>query len=225
MTIPGRLQRSTPFRDSDDEWLVAVRQVSEGVNVPRIRCVLWATTTVSKLFFWQFVGRALRIDPAAHRDQEAYVVLPEDPELVHHAQTMERDVRLWGWGQPVGGPSEPTGPRDTDSQFGVLSTESYTVGRVKPLEEDATDVHEAFSHIAAIVASASSTLDALKIQREEVNRLVRNFARVSGESHSSIHAKLKRRCGGQPLARAAPEQIARRVVLLRRAIETGRLGQ
>ena len=47
--------------------------------------------------------------------------------------------------------------------------------------------------------------------RKELSKLVAKWARSSGEAHSTIHAKLRRICGGPPVAQATTEQIQARI--------------
>ena len=85
------------FSDSDDRWMVAVRMVSEGVDVPRLAVGVYATTTATPLFFAQAVGRFVR---ARRRGETATVFLPSVTTLLTHASAMEveRDHVL---GRPV----------------------------------------------------------------------------------------------------------------------------
>ncbi len=53
-------KRIAEFTASDSRWLVAVRMVSEGVDVPRLAVGVYATTTSTPLFFAQAVGRFVR---------------------------------------------------------------------------------------------------------------------------------------------------------------------
>ena len=48
------------FADDGSRWMVAVRMVSEGVDVPRLAVGVYATTTSTPLFFAQAVGRFVR---------------------------------------------------------------------------------------------------------------------------------------------------------------------
>jgi superfamily II DNA or RNA helicase len=73
-------ERITDFATSRDPWLVAVRMVSEGVDLPRLRVGVYATTTVTELFFRQAVGRLVRWQPGRRR-QKAFMFLPDDPRL------------------------------------------------------------------------------------------------------------------------------------------------
>jgi superfamily II DNA or RNA helicase len=90
-------KRIATFSENDDRWMVAVRMVSEGVDVPRLAVGVYATTTATPLFFAQAVGRFVR---ARKRGETASVFLPSVPNLLGHASEMEveRDHVL---GRPV----------------------------------------------------------------------------------------------------------------------------
>jgi superfamily II DNA or RNA helicase len=72
--------------ESEKRWMVAVRMVSEGVDVPRLAVGVWATTTGTQLFFAQAVGRFVR---ARGRGETASVFLPSVPRLLGYASEME----------------------------------------------------------------------------------------------------------------------------------------
>ena len=74
------------FTDSEARWMVAVRMVSEGVDVPRLAVGVYATTTGTPLFFAQAVGRFVR---ARRRGETASVFLPSVPSLLGFASEME----------------------------------------------------------------------------------------------------------------------------------------
>jgi superfamily II DNA or RNA helicase len=74
------------FTDSEDRWMVAVRMVSEGVDVPRLAVGVWATRTATPLYFAQAVGRFVR---ARRRGETASVFLPSAPNLLAFASEME----------------------------------------------------------------------------------------------------------------------------------------
>ena len=80
-TASGRI---TAFAAGTAPWLVAVRMVSEGVDIPRLRVGVYATTVSTELFFRQAVGRFVRWQPGKG-SQKAYVFLPDDPRLRTHA--------------------------------------------------------------------------------------------------------------------------------------------
>ena len=64
------------FSAGDGRWMVAVRMVSEGVDIPRLAVGVYATTTSTPLFFAQAVGRFVR---ARGRGETASVFLPSVP--------------------------------------------------------------------------------------------------------------------------------------------------
>ncbi len=74
------------FTEGDDRWMVAVRMVSEGVDVPRLAVGVYATTTSTPLFFAQAVGRFVR---ARRRGETASVFLPSVPRLLGYAGELE----------------------------------------------------------------------------------------------------------------------------------------
>ncbi len=74
------------FTTSDKRWMVAVRMVSEGVDVPRLAVGVYATTTATPLFFSQAVGRFVR---ARNRGESASIFLPSVPNLLGFAAEME----------------------------------------------------------------------------------------------------------------------------------------
>jgi superfamily II DNA or RNA helicase len=80
-------QRISDFSDSDDRWMVAVRMVSEGVDVPRLAVGVYATSISTPLFFAQAVGRFVR---ARRRGETASVFLPTIPTLLSFAAEMEQ---------------------------------------------------------------------------------------------------------------------------------------
>jgi superfamily II DNA or RNA helicase len=74
------------FTRSEQRWMVAVRMVSEGVDVPRLAVGVYATTTATPLFFAQAVGRFVR---ARNRGESASIFLPSVPGLLGFASEME----------------------------------------------------------------------------------------------------------------------------------------
>ncbi|HEX6248969.1 MAG TPA: DEAD/DEAH box helicase [Nocardioidaceae bacterium] len=79
-------KRIAAFSEGEDRWMVAVRMVSEGVDVPRLAVGVYATTVSTPLFFAQAVGRFVR---ARKRGETASVFLPSVPNLLGFASEME----------------------------------------------------------------------------------------------------------------------------------------
>ena len=74
------------FSEDDSRWMVAVRMVSEGVDVPRLAVGVYATTISTPLFFAQAVGRFVR---SRRRGETASVFVPTIPMLLDFANEME----------------------------------------------------------------------------------------------------------------------------------------
>lgn len=83
---PRASRRIAEFTVSDQRWLIAVRMVSEGVDVPRLAVGVYATNASTPLFFAQAVGRFVR---ARRAGETASVFLPSLPVLLDLASQLE----------------------------------------------------------------------------------------------------------------------------------------
>ncbi|WP_109474276.1 DEAD/DEAH box helicase [Ornithinimicrobium cavernae] len=82
----GASGRIEEFAEGDSRWMVAVRMVSEGVDVPRLCVGVYATSTSTPLYFAQAIGRFVR---ARRRGETASVFLPSVQLILQHASSME----------------------------------------------------------------------------------------------------------------------------------------
>ncbi len=85
---PSASRKIGSFATSGDRWLVAVRMVSEGVDIPRLAVGVFATSVSTALFFAQAVGRFVR---ARQRGETASVFLPSVPVLLGYAAELEAE--------------------------------------------------------------------------------------------------------------------------------------
>jgi superfamily II DNA or RNA helicase len=81
-------KKISAFGSSDERWMVAVRMVSEGVDIPRLAVGVYATSVSTALFFAQAVGRFVR---ARQRGETASVFLPSVPLLLSYAAELEAE--------------------------------------------------------------------------------------------------------------------------------------
>lgn len=79
------------FRASRKRWIVSIKMVSEGVDIPRLTVGVLATNVVATLFFKQFVGRCIRRRPG--ENVEAYIIAPKIPAFRESAKEFEDAVR------------------------------------------------------------------------------------------------------------------------------------
>ena len=83
---PGSSARIAEFAVGTSAWLVAVRMVSEGVDVPRLAVGVYATSASTPLFFAQAIGRFVRSRRAG---ETASIFLPSVPSLLELASQLE----------------------------------------------------------------------------------------------------------------------------------------
>jgi len=85
---PAASKKISAFAASGDRWMVAVRMVSEGVDIPRLAVGVYATSVSTALFFAQAVGRFVRV---RRRGETASVFLPSVPVLLGYAAELEAE--------------------------------------------------------------------------------------------------------------------------------------
>ncbi|WP_424809611.1 DEAD/DEAH box helicase [Rhodococcus sp. 27YEA15] len=83
---PTASKRIAEFGASDKKWMVAVRMVSEGVDVPRLAVGVYATSASTPLYFAQAIGRFVRM---RRKGETASVFLPSVPVLLDLAAQLE----------------------------------------------------------------------------------------------------------------------------------------
>jgi superfamily II DNA or RNA helicase len=82
----GASARIADFSAGMTPWMVAVRMVSEGVDIPRLSVGVYATTTATPLYFAQAVGRFVR---ARRKGETASIFVPSVPALLALASDLE----------------------------------------------------------------------------------------------------------------------------------------
>ncbi len=82
----GSSARIADFSAGMTPWMVAVRMVSEGVDIPRLSVGVYATTTATPLYFAQAVGRFVRM---RRRGETASIFVPSVPALLTLASDLE----------------------------------------------------------------------------------------------------------------------------------------
>ncbi|RZT85371.1 superfamily II DNA or RNA helicase [Pseudonocardia sediminis] len=82
----GSSDRIADFSRSEERWMVAVRMVSEGVDVPRLAVGVYATSASTPLYFAQAIGRFVR---SRRPGETASVFVPSVPVLLALASELE----------------------------------------------------------------------------------------------------------------------------------------
>lgn len=239
---PEASDRIHAFADGTDPWLVAVRMVSEGVDIPRLRVGVYATTTTTDLFFRQAVGRFVRWVPGV-RDQRAWLFLPDDPRLRIRASeiaearrhSLRRTARDDDDAQDTDASAElrdMTG--EQMSLFAALSAVATGAPDAadgaapwhEPMPDDWADGIDATIEIelappppvaAGIPRLAGLTRRQAKDRLRQANAdAARDIARVSGLTHAQVNLELNRLAGIRRIPEATEAQLEDRLRHARR---------
>lgn len=259
--------RIEEFATGAQRWMVAVRMVSEGVDVPRLAVGVYATSTSTPLFFAQAVGRFVR---ARRRGETASVFLPSVPVLLGLAGELEveRDHALdrprkddddESWSpedalvaaanrqekasDAVDGASfealeaqatfdrvlfdsqefgtEAAVGSEEEQDFlgipGLLEPEQVTtLLRQRQADQLAARGRRKGTRTAEPQRDDMATHRELTALRKELHSLVGAWARRTSQPHATVHADLRRACGGPEVPKASAEQLRGRIDTLRR---------
>ncbi|MGN6301867.1 MAG: DEAD/DEAH box helicase [Angustibacter sp.] len=257
----GASERIEQFSAGEQRWMVAVRMVSEGVDVPRLAVGVYATSTATPLFFAQAVGRFVR---ARRRGETASVFLPSVPTLMQHAGELELerdhaldrprtsdDDGLWSPEDALvaeaNRPEKASGEQDLlpfealeaqaefdrvlfdGGEFGTAALvgseeEQDYLGLPGLLEPDQVAVLLRQRQAAQQKGRARrgepeperATHREVAALRKELHTLVGAWAKRTGQPHATVHAELRRACGGPAVPQAGAEQVRERIETLRR---------
>jgi len=229
------------FRESSQPWIVAVKMVSEGVDIPRLRIGVYATMYRTEMFFRQAVGRFVRVEQN-HDDPTAMVYIPDDPTLRAYAEEI-RMQRVHELEQELKDEKErqerADGVEDHDSSmFMPLSSEAENMGTIvsdytfSPEElARAADVSVGLQcrpEIAAMILRRAGNTPAPVVQPKPEKRsprktdekqrlktinskLVRAIAFKTGREYAHINADLNREVGIRSITEATIEQLHNRI--------------
>ncbi|MFT4299163.1 MAG: DEAD/DEAH box helicase family protein [Aeromicrobium sp.] len=148
----GSSQRIAEFSAGMEPWMVAVRMVSEGVDIPRLAVGVYATTISTPLFFAQAVGRFVR---ARRRGETATIFLPSVPGLLAHASDLEtqRDHVI---GRPV------------DDEDDLFAAEAEMLARAQQAEAGSAELQNQYQALGSEASFDKVLYDGGEFGYEEV---------------------------------------------------------
>ncbi len=79
------------FKNTDKRWLVSVAMISEGVDIPRLRVLVYLPNALTELAFRQAIGRVVRTF-GPDDDTRAYVVMPSFETFERYARRVEEEM-------------------------------------------------------------------------------------------------------------------------------------
>ncbi|MFV0260137.1 MAG: DEAD/DEAH box helicase [Acidimicrobiales bacterium] len=231
---PDASAKIARFAAGHDPWIVAVRMVSEGVDIPRLRIGVHATTTTTELFFRQAVGRIVR--HTGDRDR-AYLFVPDDPRLRLHADRIAESRRhhLHRDSTDDDADTDRTPderPERDGDQLSLFAVHSATATATDtnadifarfdepelplgtPGPDDPTDLEIDLTALPPVAGMNVGPGRGTRADREQQRRLnttlVRDLAGITGLDHAKINAELNRRSGVSRVAEATVAQLEKR---------------
>ncbi len=227
--------RIARFSVSSAPWLVSVLMVSEGVDIPRLRVGVYATTARTELFFRQVIGRFIRRTPAP-KDQMSHVFLPSDPRLKTLATQIEEERNHALVLGPAGEEIAERGERaEAGEGFAALWSSARRDDDVlqttqpgdalqlfaEPGPPAASPALAAFTTTPASASPAEpeSAFERRERLRAERKALVGSLARRTGEPHRVVNARINRETGVTAVDKATDEQLEASIRLLERTLK------
>ena len=228
---PAASSRISRFAHSDSPWIVAVRMVSEGVDIPRLRVGVFATTTTTELFFRQAVGRLVRWTVVAGKQQPAFLFIPDDARLRARAHQIA-DLRRHSLRKAERDAVErdpaafDTGLEEQMSLFSVISAVALGDGAehddpewlrdhvvVGADDGDDDGLVLDLPPLPGQIADAAGSVP--RPSRSSLRYANAEYAKAlvqrTGLGHAHVNAELNRIAGVNRIAEATLEQLERRV--------------
>lgn len=237
---PKASEKIDAFAQNDAPWIVAVRMISEGVDVPRLRVAVFATTTTTAMFFRQAVGRVARWTPGL-TTQPAYFYVPDDHRLRGHAATIATQRRHSVAKRPAPerkvDPAALDGREEQMSLFSALS--STALEEVTPAGHDGIDPDEhpvisnagdltghpfdlppppplegrgnVTSGVPDALSDIRSRFSGKQALRDRNSDRVRSIAQIVGWEHRAVNGELNRRSGIHRITEATAQQLEHRI--------------
>lgn len=235
-------ERIARFAISTDPWLVAVRMVSEGVDIPRLCVGVFATTTTTELFFRQAVGRLVRTR-RSDGDLVASLYIPADRRLRAHADEIARVRRhqLVTTGHRRVEEAELDEADSPTEQMSLFAAVSATpVGSVDALARDVSgprttpdlgdddglilELPPLPSHLAEVDTTVDGGAAPPPQRRRHLRSLnaarAADLVRHANLSHASVNAELNRLAGISRITEATESQLERRLAVAERWLRT-----
>lgn len=232
----GASRKISSFSSSSTLWLVACNMVSEGVDIPRLRIGVYATTIKTKMYFRQFLGRIVRRSPQPNGPQVAYLYLPADPTLRKLAEEIEAEAQhylnkpledLFGDLDPLKKErKEPATPNWTTLEAYNSGVDSIIL-HGNQLSLFAGAQSQGADNLLTAINQEVETKLAERITRSEENancaslirKLVGTLHKKSGKTHAQIHSSLNKAQSVKSQSECTFVKLKERVTLLEKLIE------
>jgi superfamily II DNA or RNA helicase len=89
--MPNAESKIKAFRNMDKRWIVSVAMISEGVDIKRLRVLVYLPSALTELAFRQAIGRVVRTAGPLDNTR-AYVVIPSFDTFESYARRVEAEM-------------------------------------------------------------------------------------------------------------------------------------
>lgn len=158
---PSAHQRIGQLEDDTTDIVVSVRMISEGVDVKRLRVGLFATDTMTIMFFIQFVGRFARWEKRLGEGQFASIIIPAHKKLLEYALEIEKLVETAAISEGEDG-EEGIGKMKVTEFLGSETSVGEKGVIYRSEESMKLDLAEAFFNLLPHLRGKTNVLDAIK---------------------------------------------------------------
>ena len=230
---PEASARISRFVAGPDPWIVAVRMVAEGVDIPRLRVGVFATTITTELFFRQAVGRLVRWARGSS-GQKSFLYIPDEPRLRARAfaiaEQRRHSLRHEDRALTGGEPKEDGVDAEQISLFAPISAVPLTEGGDPDWVLDGDGGPEPPADAALTIPlpplalGMRRTIDpggapgdgrTRREHKEHLRRANADKCRLishhTGMTHAGVNAELNRVSGVKKVSEATVDQLQRRL--------------
>lgn len=221
-------QNIARFRNSQTPWMIAVRKVSEGIDIPRLRVLSYLTNARTELIFRQLVGRIVRTRNADARP--GYVFYPADPTLDELMKALRDEIMGDAADAPAGleRHAEAVLPADVedavDREIEVLSATFHELSPYDAIGAtvDPNDLFAPKRGAEEEALERNAAVDSVLMRgnlRKIVTAITRDVAHTFGLDMHDVYAHFAKLRG--PIDRADPPELQRRINSMRRWLDKG----
>ena len=235
------------FRTSKTPWIVSVKMISEGVDIPRLRVGVFLSNTRTELFFRQAAGRLVRLVQGLE-DQSGYLYIPSDPRLVRYAVEMQTERRhsllkkqelMGDQLELMAAQREERAPgeenpyrflRSEGNRVGVIDTGPPAAGNGQGLFDFTVEMmpellesETAPEAVAAAPLLLSEQKDLIRRRGGRISSLVNDISSRMGLTFRQVHGRLNRLQGVRSQSECTLEQLVAREQYLEKWLRQGNL--
>lgn len=235
------------FRHGSAMWLVSCDMVTEGIDIPRLRVLVYAKTDLTALAFRQAVGRVVR-RPDDH--DYSYVFIPDHPTLRALAEEIEDQINAWLKEETEEVLREFSDEAMEPRLFIAEAAEATDEGTIRAGDHYTADEWARAKHVqlqndvtvgmdttkVILLLRSASVLpgvtppppreveppyQAQERLRKQNNQLAKRIAYVHGYEHAQVNQTANMAVGIRRLADASNDELKRRLEILRDWLATG----